>query len=197
MDQVSRRGLLVRAGAGTSAGVVGLLAGASSPVLAAASERDLANVRLMCSSKRLTINWYTRWLNTPRVLGESPNKDLLLRIRSQEQAHYRALAPLLGPTAPVDDDFTFTLPAGAFRTPATAARFGLALENLVLSIGIGAASTTQDPGAAESISRVVAGDAQHLAAISILTGGSAVPTGLPRAIGIEDASSQLSHFLSN
>ena len=90
-----------------------MFGGAAVPAYAAPAEGDLANARLICSSKRLMINWYTRWLNTPKALGESPNKDLLLAIRKGERAHYALLAPLLGATAPTDDDFTFTLPKGA------------------------------------------------------------------------------------
>ena len=197
MEHVSRRALLARAGIGTGAGVVALLGGAAVPALAAPGESDLANVRLMCASKRLTINWYTRWLNTPKAIGPEATRELVLDIRRHEQAHYGVLAPLLGTTAPVDDDFTFTLPAGALRTPQPAARFALALEHLMIGIGIGAAATTADSGVAVSIARVVGSDGQHVGALSALTGESPVPTGLPRAIGVEDASVQLAQFLSN
>jgi hypothetical protein len=196
MGQVSRRALLTRAGIGTGAGVVALLGGAAAPALASA-EVDLANARLICSSKRLMVAWYTRWLNTPKALGESPTKDLLLAIRKQEQAHYGLLAPLLGATAPTEDDFTFTLPAGALRNPETAAKFAFDLETMMLGIAIGAAATTQDAGVAASIARIAACDGQHLGAVSVLGSGSAVPTELPRPIGVEDASAQLSQFLSN
>ncbi len=190
--QVSRRALLTRAGAGS----IAVLGGAAVPAFAAPAEGDIANARLICSSKRLMITWYTRWLNTPKALGESPNKDLLLAIRRGERAHYALLAPLLGATAPTDDDFTFTLPKGALRTLATAARFSLALETLMVGIGIGAAATTEDSGVAASIARIVAGDGQHLAAVSGLEGGTPVAIDLPRSIGIEDASAQLSQFLA-
>jgi Ferritin-like domain len=197
VDQVSRRALLARAGIGTGAGVVALLAGTTAPALAAPGEPDLANARLICSSKRLTINWYTRWLNTPKAIGPSTTRGLVLDIRQHEQVHYGLLQPLLGTTAPVDDDFSFSLPAGALRNPSAAATFALALENLMIGIGIGAAATTQDAGVAESIARIVGGDGQHVGALSALAGGSAVPTDLPRAIGVVDASAQLSQFLSN
>jgi hypothetical protein len=197
MDQVSRRALLTRAGIGTGAGVVALLGGAAAPAFAAPSEADLANARLICSSKRLTINWYTRWLNTPKAVGPETTDALVFDIRQHEEAHYALLAPLLGATAPVDDDFTFNLPAGALRNPAVAAKFALALENLMIGIGIGAAATTRDSGVAESIARVVGSDGQHVGALSALTGETPVPIDLPRAIGVVDASAQLSQFLSN
>ena len=197
MDQVSRRALLARAGIGTGAGVVALLGGAAAPALAAPGEGDLANARLICSSKRLMINWYTRWLNTGKAIGLSTTRELVLDIRQHELVHYGLLTPLLGTTAPVDDDFTFTLPAGALRNPVAAAKFALDLENLVLGIAIGAAATTQDSGVAESIARIAGSDGQHMGALSALTGASPVPTDLPASFGVVDASTQLSKFLSN
>jgi ferritin-like protein len=197
MHQVSRRAVLARAGIATGAGAIALLGAAAVPALAAPSEADLANARLICSSKRLTITWYTRWLATARAIGPETTRELVLDIRQHERAHYGLLAPLLGTTAPVDDDFTFSLPAGALRSPFVAARFALALENLMIGIAIGAAATTVDAGVAESIARIVGSDGQHVGALSALAGKSPVPTDLPRAIGVGDASDQLSRFLSN
>ncbi len=198
MVQVSRRALLTRAGVGTGAGVFALLGGAAVPALAAPTEIDLAGVRLICSSKRLMINWYTRWLNTPKALaGSQTTRELLLDIRLAEQAHYGLLAQLLGTSAPTDDDFTYTFPAGALRSPEAAAKFGLDLENLMIGIGIGAVAVTADVDVASSMGSIIAGDGQHLSALSVLTGETPVPTALPRALGVEDASAQLAQFLSN
>lgn len=174
-----------------------MLGGTAAPALGAAAASDLANVRLVCAGKRVAIAWLTRWINTPKVLDSSDTVDLLRAIRSQEQAHYGLLAPLLNGTAPVDDDYTYTLPAGALRAFERAATFALDLEEMLLGIAIGAASTTADVGVATSLASVVAGDGQHFAALSVLAGGPAVPNGLPRAIGIEDAGNQLFQFLSN
>jgi hypothetical protein len=144
------------------------------------------------------INWYTRWLNTPKALGGvASTRELLLDIRAQEQAGYGLLAPQLGDSAPVDDDFTYTFPAGALRSPAAAVKFGLDLENLMLGIGIGAASSTVDAGVAASIASVVGSDGMHIAALDALAGGQVIPDALPTAIGVDDASNQLSPFLSN
>jgi len=168
------------------------------PALAAPGEPDLANARLICASKRMTISWYTHWLNTPKALGgSSTTRELLLDIRAAEMAHFGLLAPLLGTTAPSDDDFTYAFPAGALRSQATAAKFGLDLENLMIGIGIGAAAATADADVAQSIASIVGGDGQHVSALSVLNGASAVPTDLPRGLGVADASAQLTQFLSN
>ena len=193
MHTIDRRGLLARAAAG--AGLVALAGPAAQP--AAAAELDLTNVRLVCSSKRLAITWYTRWINAgAAVRPDATTRALVLELRKQEQAHYALLAPLLNGTAPSDDDFDYALPAGALRTAAAATGFSLDLENLVLGIAIAASATTQDSTISEPLARVAAGDAQHVSALSSLAGGSPIPSGLARPIGLEDASNQLDQFLS-
>jgi hypothetical protein len=195
MAQVSRRALLARAG--TGAGALALLGVSATPALAAPGEGDLSNVRLVCSTKRLTINWYTTWLDTPKAAGPAATQELVRNIRKQEQAHYAALAPLLGDTAPVDDDFEFTFPAGALRSPALAGKFGLALEYLATGIVVGAAARVLDAGVAGTLTSVAACEGQHIGALSALGGGSPVPTDLPAGLDIVDASNQLAPFLSN
>jgi len=67
----------------------------------------------------------------------------------------------------------------------------------MIGIGIGAASTTVDAAVAASISSVVGSDGQHIAALNALAGAQVIPDSLPAAIGVDDASNQLSQFLSN
>lgn len=193
---VSRRALLTRAGIGGGAGVFALLGATATPATAATSISDLANVRVVCVGKRIAINWLTRWVNTPKALAGSDTTDLLRAIRSQEQGHFSLLAPLLSGTAPSDDDYTYTFPAGALRSFELAADFALDLEEMLLGLAIGAASTTDDPGVADLLARVVAGDGQHVSAYSVLAGESAVPNGAPRSLTIEDGGDQLSQFIS-
>lgn len=194
MGQVSRRALLARAGAG--AGVAALFGASAAPAFAAPGEADLANVRIVCVAKHIAINWQTSWVDSPKAVDSSTTADLVRSMRRQEQEHYGLLAPLLSGTAPSDDDYTFVFPAGALRSFARAAMFALDLEELLLGIAIGAASMTNDPAAAVLLTRVVAGDGQHFAALSVLADGPALPNGAPRALGIEDGGSQLSQFLS-
>jgi hypothetical protein len=193
----TRRALLARAGIGTGAGVFAVLGVTAAPALADASISDLANVRIVCVAKRVAINWLTSWVNTPKAVDSSGTADLLRAIRSQEQGHYGLIAPLLNGTAPVDDDYTYSFPAGALRSFDRAASFALDLEEMLLGIAVGAASTTDDPGIAQSLAQIVGGDGQHFSALSVLTGASPVPNGLPRSLDIIDGGNQLSQFLSN
>jgi hypothetical protein len=195
--EVSRRALLTRAGIGGGAGVFALLGATATPALAAPPISDLANARVVCVGKRIAINWLTSWVNAPKAVDGSGTADLIRAIRNQEQEHYSMLAPVLNGTAPVDDDYTFVFPAGALKSFERAANFGLDLEEMLLGLAIGAASTTDDPGIAELLARVVAADGQHFSALSVLTNGPAVPNGAPRSLSIQDGGNQLSQFLSS
>jgi Ferritin-like domain len=193
MNNMDRRALLTRAGAG--AGALALLGVAASPA-AAASDVDLSNVRLICSCKRMAIWWYTEWLDSTTAKLDTETRPQILGIRVQEQTHYNLLAPLLNGTAPVDDDFTFTFPKGALRSSTFATKFSLSLEELVLGIGIGAAATTTDAGIASQLAQVLASDAQHAGTLSGWLGSGTYPDGLATPINVQDASVQLSQFLS-
>ena len=157
---------------------------------------DLSEARLICSCKVMLIHWYTEWLDSAKAKPDFDQQKLVLSIRKQEEQHYALLAPLLAGTAPADSDFTFTFPAGALKNATLAAKFSLALEELVLGIGIGAAAATTDTGIATSLGQILASDAQHCGALSNLNGGTPNPDTLPAAFDVQDASNQLSQFLS-
>jgi hypothetical protein len=193
---VSRRALLTRAGIGAGAGVFAALGATAAPAFADGSISDLANVHIVCVAKRIAINWLTRWVDTPKALDSSATAGLLRAIRSQEQGHFGLIAPLLDGTAPSDDDYTYTFPAGTLGSFDRASGFALDLEEMLLGVAIGAASTTDDGGISELLTRIVAGDGQHFSALSVLTGGPALPDGAPRALTIEDGGNQLARFLS-
>ena len=157
MGQVSRRALLARAGIGTGAGVFALLGATAAPAFGAASSTDLANVRLVCAAKRVAINWYTQWVNTPAAVADSTEADLIRAVRKQEQGHYATLAPLLDGTAPIDDDYTFTFPKGALRSPTHAVAFAVDLEAMMLGLVVGAAARTVDPDVSATLTSIVGG----------------------------------------
>ena len=97
-------------------------------------------------------------------------KALATKLKEQEQKHYDLLAPVLGDTAPVDDDFEFTLPKGATASPKAAVDFSLTLERLLTGIGITAAGTTTNPGLSQALARVATADSVHVGALTGLNG---------------------------
>jgi hypothetical protein len=168
------------------------LAGVSAlafPALAQAGvDEDLAEVRLVCATKRLTIHWYTDWIDSK--LAAARDAPWLLECRRQEQQSYAALAPLLGSSAPTDDDFDFVFPSGALRSAHNARTLGVSLERLALGVELGAASRISDPNVAGPVAAIAATNAMHIA---LLTGG--LTSALPVALSAADASTQLGGYL--
>jgi hypothetical protein len=180
---IDRRALLHR---GVALAGVSVLA---FPALAQAGvDEDLAEVRLVCATKRLTIRWYTDWIDSK--LASAQDAPWLTRFRKQEEQSYAALAPLLSGTAPTDADFDFVFPPGALKAPNNARTVGLSLERLALGVELGAASRLSDPNVAGPVAAIAATNAMHIA---LLTG--ALTSSLPVASSADDASTQLGEYL--
>ena len=159
------------------------------PALADAGvDEDLAEVRLVCATKRVTINWYTQW--TDSQLASSKDAPWLEKFRKQEEQSYAALAPLLSGTAPVDDDYDFVFPSGALKSTNNARTLGVTLERLAMGIELGAASRIGDPNVAGPVAAIAATNAMHIA---LFTG--ALTSSLPVALSADDASTQLGEYL--
>jgi hypothetical protein len=188
---LSRSALLRRAGGASLA--LGGAAWLLTPAARADDDADRANARLMASTKLLTITWYGRWLGTPRAL--TAQQQVLARtIAHHEQEHYDLLAPIVGDTAPVADDFSFALPAKALHDADAALAFALSLERLSCAIAIGATSTTTNAGVAEVLARIVAADSNHAGALAGLNGRPLGPA-LPDPLDVEGASTALARYL--
>ena len=180
---IDRRSLLRRGAALAGVSVLAF------PTLAQAGvDEDLAEVRLVCATKRVTINWYTDWIDSQ--LASAKDAPWLVKFRAQEEQSYAALAPLLNGTAPVDDDYDFVWRSGALKTTNNARTLGVSLERLALGIELGAASRITDPNVAGPVAAIAATNAMHLA---LFTG--ALTTSLPVALTAADASTQLGEYL--
>ena len=136
----------------------------------------------------MTITWYTDWIDSK--LATAADAIWLLRFRKQEEQSYDALAPLLGASAPVDDDFDFVFPSGALRSANNARTLGVRLERLALGVELGAASRIGDPLVAGPVAAIGATNAMHIALLT-----SALVSSLPVALTAADASTQLGEYL--
>jgi hypothetical protein len=168
------------------------LAGVSAlafPALAQAGvDEDLAEVRLVCALKRVTITWSTRWIDSQ--LASAKDAPWLDTFRSQEEQSYAALAPLLGTSAPVDDDYDFVYPSGALKSTNNARTLGVTLERMAMGIELGSASRISDPNVAGPVAAIAATNAMHIALFT-----SALTSSLPVALTADDASTRLGEYL--
>jgi ferritin-like protein len=183
-QQIDRRALLRRGAVLAGVAALALPATASAGV-----DEDLSEVRLVCATKRVTIGWYTRWIDAG--VASDDDAKLIRALRKQEQTAYSMLAPLLSGTAPADSDFTFTYPTAAINSANNAHTLGVTLENMALGIELGSASRIGDPNVAGPVAAIAAWNAQHITA---LTG--ATSSALPSALSQLDASNQLAEYIS-
>jgi hypothetical protein len=183
-SQIDRRALLRRGAVLAGVAALALPATASAGV-----DEDLSEVRLVCATKRVTIGWYTRWIDAG--VATSDDGKLIRALRKQEQTAYTLLAPLLSGTAPQDADFTFTYPSGAIASANNARSLGVTLESMALGIELGSASRIGDPNVAGPVAAIAAWNAQHITALTGSTSGS-----LPSALSQADASTQLAEYIS-
>jgi hypothetical protein len=180
---IDRRALLRRGAALAGISVLAF------PALAEAGvDEDLAEVRLVCATKLVTITWYTRWIDSK--LASSKDAPWLDRFRKQEEQSLAALAHLLGTTAPSDDDYDFVFPSGALESTNNARTLGVRLERLAMGIELGSASRIGDPLVAGPVAAIAATNAMHIA---LVTG--ALTSSLPLALTADDASIQLGEYL--
>jgi hypothetical protein len=188
MHSIGKSGLNRRSLLGRCAALAGLSALAFPSLASAGYDEDLAEVRLVCATKRVTIGWYTRWIDAG--VASATDQPLLRTLRRQEQQHYAFLSPLLGASAPSDNDYTFVYPPAALKSVNNAHTVGVALERLALGIELGSASRIGDAGVAGPVAAIAAANAMHIAA---LTGAPA--SALPTWLSAEDASTQLGEYL--
>jgi hypothetical protein len=104
----------------------------------------------------------------------------------QKADHVAKLTAALGADAPAPDDFAVALPARAFATPAGTAALGIRIESLLVRTLLGALASTQDGSTRLLLARLLASDAQRLAALRARagmpdSGGLAVPLDLEAA----------------
>jgi hypothetical protein len=183
-SQIDRRALLRRGAALAGVAALALPASASAGV-----DEDLSEVRLVCATNRVTIGWYTRWIDAG--VAAPADAKLIRALRKQEQTAYTMLAPLLSGTAPADSDFTFTYPSDAIASASSAHALGVTIEGMALGIELGSASRIGDPNVAGPVAAIAGWNAQHIYALTGSLSGF-----LPSALSQADASTQLAEYIS-
>ncbi|HWI72671.1 MAG TPA: ferritin-like domain-containing protein [Baekduia sp.] len=112
----------------------------------------------------------------------------------QKAEHVAKLAAALGADAPAPDDFDVVLPARAFATTAGTATLGVRIESLLVRALLGALASTQDGSTRLLLARLLASDAQRLAALRAAAGMPA-STGLAVPLDLEAAGTELDALL--
>jgi hypothetical protein len=115
--------------------------------------------------------------------------------RDAEKKHMLRLNGLLGEDRIQSDDYEVVFPKAAFASRAKILAQGRALEEMIVGVYIDGVTNSADPGTRELLGRLLAADSRHLAQLEELGDGTAVSSGLPPAVFLENASSELDSYL--
>lgn len=190
-----------RAGFFTLGAKGGLALVAGGAVLAAAtgtaraqSGGDVEIATLAATAELLAIDFYGRGIARGNFRG-----DVLAYMeaaRANEQAHYDALAGVLGSAAPSGVKFTY--PAGTFASAASIAATGAALETAFVGAYIGAVEALESNELKGVAAQIGANEAQHLAVLrSLEAGGNPVPgPSFPDSLTAAQATEAVTPFLA-
>ena len=192
--------------AGGIRGGVALLAGGAlltfaGPVLAGVEqpapppEEDLALIRLAASAELLVGEFYSKAIASGHF--DKEERGYFRAARGNETAHYKALSDLLGATAPVADDFQFTLPAKSFASRRGVTQLGIALETAFVGTYLGAVNALQTASLRDVAAQIAASEAMHLSVLSDLGTGHPVGGPFPAPLDIEQATNALAPYLGD
>jgi len=198
--RLSRAGLLRRGavGSGMLLASGSALAALAGPAAAAATpDGDLAYLRILIGAELLTVDFQTNALGSGQLSATS--KALVTTMLADENAHYTALARLLtqaGGVPATSADINFAYPKGTFDSEASIMKQAGGLEELSLGAYVGAVETVQTPELRLPIGQIAANEAQHVSALAVAGGKSAIGKAFGPALPITVVSTALDVYES-
>jgi len=154
---------------------------------------DLAYLRLLIAVELLAIDFHTNAL-----AAGAPAKPVKTML-ADENAHYRGLALLMsaaGQNPATAGDIDFSYPKGTFDTAASIAKEASSLEALQLGAYLGAVENVQTPQLRRVIGQISANESQHVAAVSVWTGGPVIGPAFGPVLEIDAVSAVLGEYES-
>jgi rubrerythrin len=154
---------------------------------------DAAVATLAATAELLAIDFYGMAIDTG--MFEDDVLAYMEAARQNEQAHYDALAGVLGDATP--KDLTFTYPDGTFDSAKSIATTGSALEEAFVGAYMGAISALKDPKLKTVAAQIGANEAQHLTTFRSLEAGALVPNpSLPKVLTAAQATAAVTPFVA-
>jgi hypothetical protein len=154
---------------------------------------DIGFLQFGALAERVSLVYYRRAMAL-RGMWSGAQRAALQAAARQKSTHVRQLVAALGADAPSGDDYSVVLPDRAFRTRAGALRLGVRVERLLIGVYVSGTSFTADSASRLLLSRLLANDAQHLAALRALDGRPMVG-GLPEPVDLAAAGGLLDQLL--
>ena len=114
--------------------------------------------------------------------------------RAGSAEHLRKLRYTLQGDAPKAGDFAIVLPDTAFRERRSMLELGVSLGELIAGVYLDGVTSATDPGTRALLGRLLAGEAQQIAALRVLAGAPAT-AGLLRPVFPQQASDALDRYI--
>lgn len=161
-------------------------------VAGAATEDDLALLRLAASAELVTMAFYHRAKSSSAAT--SVDRRAFREALFADQRHYSLLVRAIGADAPVGEDFEIGFRRGTFASRSRIAEVGGRLERVVLGVHLNAASVLSTPELRLLAARLAASEGRHVALLASVAGGDLVGPPLADAIDVERASQLLAPY---
>jgi hypothetical protein len=158
---------------------------------------DLAYARLLIGAELLAADFYTRAIASKQFSRMAVND--LRRALFNEHEHYQSVSGILtgvGQTPATAGDFDFSYAKSSFQSAASIAKLGVALETSFLGAYLGAVDGLQTAALKQPIARIAASEAEHLSAITRLSGAEPIGVSFPEALTIDEASNAMDAYAS-
>jgi hypothetical protein len=170
--------------------VLGLAQGTA--LAAGSADADIA--KLAATAELLAIDFYTRAIRSRRFAGDE--LAYMQAALGNEQAHYAALAGVLGKAAP--KGLKFTYPNGSFSSARAVGKLGTALETAFVGAYMGAVTALRSNELKGVAAQIGANESRHLSVLTnIAAGGVIVPApALPKVLTAKQATAAVTPFLA-
>jgi hypothetical protein len=191
------RAALLRRGALAVAAGAGLAAFPDGAAAETFPDGDIAYLRLLLGAELLKADFQARAL-AAKKLGAAP-LAVLRRMRSDDAAHYAALAALMNeaaqpPTTAGDIDFSY--PARTFASRSSIVKLAEQLGTLALGAYLGALRNVQTPQLRLPLAQIAANEAQQLSALASAVGRPPIGGAFAPALSIDVVSASLDRYES-
>ena len=172
----------------------GSLLGLAQGTALGATSADADIAKLAATAELLAIDFYTRAIRSKQFRGDE--LGYMQAALGNEQAHYQALAGVLGMAAP--KNLKFTYPNGSFASARAVGKLGMALETAFVGAYMGAVTALKSNELKGVAAQIGANESRHLSVLTnIAAGGVIVPApALPKVLTAKQATAAVTPFLA-
>jgi hypothetical protein len=172
----------------------GTVLGLAEGIALGATRADADIAKLAATAELLAIDFYRRAIASRRFSGDE--LAYMQAALGNEQAHYEALAGVLGKAAP--KRLRFAYPSRAFASAKSIGSLGTALETAFVGAYMGAVTAFRSNELKGVAAQIGANESRHLSVLTnIAAGGVIVPApALPKVLTAAQATAAVTPFLA-